>query len=53
MTAAAIIFFAYIGFDAISTAAEETKNPQRNMPIGIILSLDYMHGFIYSWWRRF
>ena len=39
MTAAAIIFFAYIGFDAISTAAEETKNPQRNMPIGIILSL--------------
>ena len=39
MTAAAIIFFAYIGFDAISTVAEETKNPQRNMPIGIILSL--------------
>ena len=39
MTAAAIIFFAYIGFDAVSTAAEETKNPQRNMPIGIILSL--------------
>jgi APA family basic amino acid/polyamine antiporter len=33
---AAIVFFAYIGFDAISTAAEETKNPQRNMPIGII-----------------
>jgi APA family basic amino acid/polyamine antiporter len=33
---AAIIFFAYIGFDAISTAAEETKNPQRNMPIGIL-----------------
>jgi len=39
MTGAAIIFFAYIGFDAISTAAEETKNPQRNMPIGIIASL--------------
>ncbi len=39
MTAAAIIFFAYIGFDAISTVAEETINPQRNMPIGIILSL--------------
>ena len=36
---AAIVFFAYIGFDAISTAAEETKNPQRNMPIGILLSL--------------
>lgn len=33
---AAIVFFAYIGFDAISTAAEETKNPQRNLPIGII-----------------
>ena len=33
---AAIVFFAYIGFDAISTAAEETKDPQRNMPIGII-----------------
>ena len=30
------MFFAYIGFDAISTAAEETKNPQRNMPIGIL-----------------
>ncbi len=36
---AAIVFFAYIGFDAISTAAEETKNPQRNMPIGILVSL--------------
>ncbi len=33
---AAIVFFAYIGFDAISTAAEETKNPQRNMPLGIM-----------------
>ena len=33
---AAIVFFAYIGFDAISTAAEETRNPQRNMPIGIL-----------------
>jgi APA family basic amino acid/polyamine antiporter len=33
---AAIVFFAYIGFDAISTAAEETKNPQRNLPIGIM-----------------
>jgi APA family basic amino acid/polyamine antiporter len=39
MTAAAIIFFAYIGFDAVSTVAEETTNPQRNMPIGILLSL--------------
>jgi APA family basic amino acid/polyamine antiporter len=33
---AAIVFFAYIGFDAVSTAAEETRNPQRNMPIGIL-----------------
>lgn len=36
---AAIIFFAYIGFDAVSTVAEETRNPQRNLPIGIIASL--------------
>lgn len=36
---AAIIFFAYIGFDAVSTAAEETRDPQRNMPIGILASL--------------
>jgi len=36
---AAIIFFAYIGFDAVSTAAEEVKNPQRDLPIGIITSL--------------
>lgn len=37
--AAASIFFAYVGFDAVSTAAEETQNPQRNMPIGLIGSL--------------
>ncbi len=37
--AAASIFFAYVGFDAVSTAAEETKNPQRNVPIGLIGSL--------------
>jgi APA family basic amino acid/polyamine antiporter len=37
--AAAIIFFAYIGFDAVSTAAEETRNPQRDMPIGMMASL--------------
>ncbi|MBC9783895.1 amino acid permease [Heliobacterium chlorum] len=36
---AAIVFFAYIGFDAVSTAAEEVKNPQRDLPIGIISSL--------------
>jgi APA family basic amino acid/polyamine antiporter len=37
--AAAIIFFAYIGFDAVSTAAEEAQNPARDMPFGIIMSL--------------
>ena len=37
--AAAIVFFAYIGFDAVSTAAQETKNPKRSMPIGILGSL--------------
>ena len=37
--AAGIIFFAYIGFDAVSTAAQEAKNPQRDMPIGILASL--------------
>ncbi len=36
---ASVIFFAYIGFDAVSTAAQEAKNPQRDMPIGIIGSL--------------
>jgi len=38
-TAAASIFFAYIGFDAVSTAAQEARNPQRDMPIGILGSL--------------
>ena len=37
--AAATIFFAYVGFDAVSTAAEETKDPQRNVPIGLVGSL--------------
>ena len=39
LRAAGIIFFAYIGFDAVSTAAQEAKNPQRDMPIGILASL--------------
>lgn len=39
MASAALVFFAYIGFDAVSTAAEETKNPGRDLPIGIIGSL--------------
>jgi APA family basic amino acid/polyamine antiporter len=38
-SAAAVIFFAYIGFDAVSTAAEEAKDPKRDMPFGIIVSL--------------
>jgi basic amino acid/polyamine antiporter, APA family len=39
ISGAAVIFFAYIGFDAVSTVAEEAKNPQKDMPIGIIASL--------------
>ena len=39
VTGAAVIFFAYIGFDAVSTAAQEAKNPQRDMPVGIMGSL--------------
>ena len=39
MRGASLVFFAYIGFDAVSTAAQEAKNPQRDMPIGIIGSL--------------
>jgi APA family basic amino acid/polyamine antiporter len=38
-TGAAVVFFAFIGFDAVSTAAQEAKNPQRDMPIGILGSL--------------
>ena len=38
-TAAALVFFAFIGFDIVATAAEETKNPQRDMPRGILGSL--------------
>lgn len=38
-TAAAIVFLAYVGFDAVSTTAEEAKNPQRDLPIGIMVSL--------------
>jgi APA family basic amino acid/polyamine antiporter len=39
MAGAAIIFFAYIGFDAVSTAAEETRNPKRDVPLGLMLCL--------------
>jgi APA family basic amino acid/polyamine antiporter len=41
ISAAASIFFAYVGFDAVSTAAEETRDPQRNLPIGLIGSLAF------------
>ena len=50
--AAASIFFAYVGFDAVSTAAEETKNPQRNVPIGLIGSLLHLHGLLSAGRRR-
>lgn len=39
LTGGAIVFFAYIGFDSVSTAAEECENPQRNMPLGILITL--------------
>jgi APA family basic amino acid/polyamine antiporter len=39
MQGAALVFFAYIGFDAVSTAAEETINPQKSLPIGIVVSV--------------
>ena len=52
-SAAAIIFFAYIGFDAVSTAAEETRNPKRDVPIGIMASLIictvYLISQLYRW----
>ncbi|GHT40732.1 amino acid transporter [Bacteroidia bacterium] len=39
LRATAVVFFAYLGFDALSTAAQETRNPQKNMPKGILISL--------------
>ena len=39
LAASGMVFFAYIGFDAVSVAAQEAKNPQRDMPIGILGSL--------------
>src|SRR5438270_9083462 len=47
VTGAAIVFFTFIGFDSVSTAAEECKNPQRNMPIGIIGTL-LLCGVLYT-----
>ncbi|HEY7337700.1 MAG TPA: amino acid permease [Bryobacteraceae bacterium] len=39
LTSGAIVFFTYVGFDAVSTAAEECRNPQRDMPLGIVITL--------------
>src|SRR6202008_1091872 len=39
LTGAGVVFFAYIGFDAVSTTAQECKNPKRDLPIGILASL--------------
>ncbi len=39
VTGGAIVFFTYIGFDSVSTAAEESRNPQKDLPFGIIMSL--------------
>jgi APA family basic amino acid/polyamine antiporter len=41
LAGASIVFFAYVGFDAVSTAAEEAKNPQRDLPFGIVTSLGF------------
>ncbi len=41
LAGASLVFFAYFGFDAVSTAAEEAKNPQRDLPIGLIVSLSF------------
>ena len=41
LAGAAIVFFAYVGFDAVSTAAEEAKDPQRDLPVGIVASLAF------------
>ena len=49
---AGVVFFAYIGFDAVSTAAQEAKNPQRDMPIGIIGSLADLHRPLHDRLRR-
>jgi amino acid transporter len=48
MRASGVIFFAYIGFDAVSTVAQEARNPQRDMPIGILGLSIYLYGTLYS-----
>ena len=46
LTGGAIVFFTYIGFDSVSTAAEECKSPKRDLPIGILVSL-FVCAFLY------
>ena len=48
MLGASIVFFAYIGFDSISTHAEEARNPQRDVPIGILVFAVALHGALHS-----
>ena len=48
LRASGVVFFAYIGFDAVSVAAQEAHNPQRNMPIGILGSLADLHRALYA-----
>ena len=48
---AGLVFFAYIGFDAVSTTAQEAKNPRRDMPIGILGSLR-RSAPCSTWWSR-
>ncbi len=52
LAGAAIIFFAYIGFDSVSTHAEEAKQPRRDVPIGIIASLADLHRAVHRGGRR-
>jgi hypothetical protein len=52
MAAAALIFFAFYGFDAISTAAEEAKNPGRDLAIGIVGSMVAVHADLHARRRR-
>jgi basic amino acid/polyamine antiporter, APA family len=51
MAGAAIVFYAYIGFDSVSTHAEEARNPSRDVPIGIIAH-SHSARFCISRWRR-
>jgi APA family basic amino acid/polyamine antiporter len=50
---ASVVFFAFIGFDAVSTAAQEAKNPQKDMPKGILISLVICTALIHPVFARF